>query len=61
MLALGGQSFKDVPCRISPLSALDNARSEGEHIGLLGVDFFSRFDRIEVDFDERMVRFFPQQ
>lgn len=56
-LVLGGRSFDDVPCHISALSAFNAVRGEGQHVGLLGNDFFARFTRIEVDFDGRTVRF----
>jgi hypothetical protein len=56
-LALGDRLFDGVPCQVSSLSAFDALRGEGQHVGLLGNDFFARFNRIEIDFDGRAVRF----
>ncbi len=56
-LALGDRLFDGVPCQVSSLSAFDALRGEGQNVGLLGNDFFARFNRIEIDFDGRAVRF----
>ncbi|MHC5024377.1 MAG: aspartyl protease family protein [Planctomycetota bacterium] len=56
-LELDGRRFENVPCRISALAAFETLRGENQHIGLLGNDFFARFDRIEIDFAGRVVRF----
>lgn len=56
-LTLGGWTVEEVPCRISELVPFDQLRSEDQHVGLLGNDFLSRFDRIEIDFSARKVRF----
>ncbi|MHC4080321.1 MAG: aspartyl protease family protein [Planctomycetota bacterium] len=56
-VTLDGRSFRNVECRIAALSAFNSLRAPQQHVGLLGVSFFSRFDRIEIDFVEHVVRF----
>jgi predicted aspartyl protease len=56
-LSLASETFRDVPCRVSALSPFDAIRTEDQHAGLLGNDFLERFDSIEIDFENRTVRF----
>jgi predicted aspartyl protease len=58
-LTLGDRSFDAVPCMVSALAPFDMIRAEGQHAGLLGNDFLGRFDRIEIDFEHRVVRLLP--
>ncbi|MHC5006082.1 MAG: aspartyl protease family protein [Planctomycetota bacterium] len=56
-LTLDGREFQDVECGIAALHAFNGLRGPQQHAGLLGVSFFSRFDRVEIDFVEHVVRF----
>ena len=51
------RSFGPVQPEISALSCFVALRTNKQNAGLLGNSFFSRFKRIELDFDRRLVRF----
>jgi predicted aspartyl protease len=56
-LVIANRSFGAVQPRISALSCFVILRTGRQNAGLLGNSFFSRFKRIEFDFDRRVIRF----
>ncbi len=56
-LSIAGRSFGPVQPRISALSCFVILRTNKQNAGLLGNSFFSKFKRIELDFDRRVARF----
>lgn len=56
-LQLGGSQFENLAFELSPLPVFASMRVHGQSVGLLGNAFFRRFERIEIDFRSRTVRF----
>lgn len=56
-LSFADRSFGAVQPRISALACFMTLRTNRQNAGLLGNSFFSRFSRIELDFDRRTARF----
>ncbi len=55
-LSLGGSVFSDITYHVSPLYAFNSMRVNNQNVGLLGNSFFQRFDRMDIDFERRIVR-----
>jgi len=56
-LTIGKKNFADTTFDVSALSVFATLRTGGQSIGLLGNSFFTKFRRVDIDFDRRVVRF----
>jgi len=57
-LRVGALEHRDVPCEVTPLGAFASLREPGHALGVLGLAEIARASRIEVDFRDRVVRWF---
>ena len=58
-LTLGPRSLADVGCAVSALPVFDMLRAPDQHVGLLGTSVLGRFEKVEIDFGRRVVRWTP--
>ncbi len=58
VLRLASTAFEDICFKVSAFPLFASLRGGGQNVGLLGVSFFARFDRVDIDFEDRVVRFF---
>ncbi|HUU84064.1 MAG TPA: aspartyl protease family protein [Phycisphaerae bacterium] len=58
-LRLGGHEFANVELRIGDLPVFATMRCGGQNAGLLGNSFFQQFQRVQIDFQRRVVRLVP--
>lgn len=56
-LAFADRDLGAIQPKISALSCFTTLRTNNQNAGLLGNSFFSRFSKMELDFDRRIVRF----
>lgn len=56
---IGEHVLRELPVRIARLVVFDRFRRDDQNLGLLGNRFFGRFERIEIDFSGKVIRFGP--